>query len=621
MGYLKCEKGSALLISVFLILLFTVLGFTISAMVVNSAKQASITEDRYQGKVLAEMGIQHVKKELERRFPSRESLKVLDINADDYIRALKDGITVTLSGTKNSYTVKAEETKWTSSNDLLPEGTVADSNIPYVLRLKIKSTGTPANNSASPRTVTATLYLNTVPKVFHYAVATPNELRLFGGSNIFGNVYAGSKLALSPYVRITNILDDSIYKVGQPGDGNVPDANPENKPYIQGFINIPKDGFLYKVKPNETDSNYSLLTDSTTVLAADATRQRIQAFFRPLGSPQNGVPIYPSQQYEAGYEAPFIQVEKSNVSFRDVKDMKNPTDSTSSVAYLIDKKLKEGKESSSTRYYDLQNEQFILIKDKDDFPEGFDITSSAPLYLKMGTTGTPPSASGPGQVPIVQLSGDRLKTVPALYIESDSFQTATINLGTADRIEPKEPTGTSDSLSASGSSDNTPFTFNGAIYVKGDVDILGDINVNGTIFVDGNVFIDEMKTVQNQNLVIFASGSISFANRYQDPAFSTYDAANYIANAPSLNAFLYSDKNIELYAYDSVIKINGGLFGGSGTDGYIELNARRKGNSGSYSKGSTRLTVNFNRSIFEKPTIGMPSSDITYVDVFDLVEE
>lgn len=155
-----------------------------------------------------------------------------------------------------------------------------------------------------------------------------------------------------------------------------------------------------------------------------------------------------------------------------------------------------------------------------------------------------------------------------------------------------------------------PFTFEGSIYIKGNLDIVGDINVKGTIYVDGNVVIREIENIQktadqNHNLVILASGTISLTDRYKDkePADETIKP---------LSAFLYSESAMQIFSKDSNNRIYGGIAAGQ-TDSYIELNTLRE------NKGDlpTHLVIAFNRKIFEDTTPGLPPGDRYHIDLFD----
>ncbi|WP_047150609.1 hypothetical protein [Aneurinibacillus tyrosinisolvens] len=587
----KNERGSALLISIFLIVIFTILGIVISSAVINSARNVKTTEDHFQGKILAEMGVEHVQKELKKRFKTRDSLVNLD--ADPYIKLLKDGITITLKPTNNSYTIQLK------TNDAsFVSNPLSGDYAPYNYKAELISTGKPANGNSKPYILAANIYINTIPAAFHYAVSTPGELRLFGGSNVIGDVYADKKMVLSDAIRYK---DSGDYKVNEPTE--VP-GGPKNKPYIQGFINIPKDGFQYNVKPTVKTLgtkppilDYEIDSTIPPITKDSFARDSIKSLFLPLGdTPPDTGKITPNVSYEAGYEAPFIRTGQSASVASDFQDIINPgvpstaSNLTEVIQYYVNK-------PGAYQVISLNDSDFEYTSPSNK-PNGFNNDSIKPLYFDINSTIS--NETDNYQTPFIRMAGNVLNQgIPAIYINSNGTKRVNVELGTP---------------ASFGDSTNTdPFTFDGVMYIKGNLDILGDIAVTGTIFVDGDVLINDINTLQPKNLVILSTGTITFEKQNTNKSIDKINP---------LNVFLYSEKNLELYAYDSVVKINGSIFGGlyneegsNENKGYIELNAKR---DLSDSKGRTRLTIQFNQNIFDSPTKGLPSSRNVYVDIFEL---
>lgn len=82
MNRLNNERGSALLIVLFIVVLFTVLGLSILSYVAQSSRQHVFSEDEIQGKMLADMGLAYFQKYAEQN---------LSFDDEELAQALEDG--------------------------------------------------------------------------------------------------------------------------------------------------------------------------------------------------------------------------------------------------------------------------------------------------------------------------------------------------------------------------------------------------------------------------------------------------------------------------------------------------------------------------------------------------
>lgn len=107
---------------------------------------------------------------------------------------------------------------------------------------------------------------------------------------------------------------------------------------------------------------------------------------------------------------------------------------------------------------------------------------------------------------------------------------------------------------------NGNFTLKGVHFIDGDVKI-NNSNIKGDaiLFVNGDVNIQHTKlnTANNNKLIIFATGDIIYQFSSQ---LSTDLKDKYLNETPLVvNAFLYSDKKIELHGTISNIHLKGGV--------------------------------------------------------------
>ncbi|WP_449537142.1 hypothetical protein [Ferdinandcohnia sp. Marseille-Q9671] len=173
------------------------------------------------------------------------------------------------------------------------------------------------------------------------------------------------------------------------------------------------------------------------------------------------------------------------------------------------------------------------------------------------------------------------------------------------------------------------FTLEGILYTSGNLVSRNDINTNGTIYTKLGANVQNLSNAAG-TLVIMSQGSITLSNN-----------SEWTNNPKVINAFLYSNDELEIYGVGSNIKILGGLFGKN-----IILNAV-KGSSKQtipnyrdldydpsidydrvgyyyFQRGQTslpatssRLSVIFNKNIIKDPPSGIPTVDKVSYEIVD----
>lgn len=175
----------------------------------------------------------------------------------------------------------------------------------------------------------------------------------------------------------------------------------------------------------------------------------------------------------------------------------------------------------------------------------------------------------------------------------------------------------------------TDLTINSHIYTSGNADIKQNLNMNGTIFVSGESTIENLSNQSGGTAVILSKGNLTVANNNL-----------YEKNARQIDAFLYSDQDLEIYGVGSNIKINGGIYGKNitlnatkgetyPTTGYSSYNPNLNTSNfdsigGLYlEKNQTnpnlpsRLQIEFEPDLIQNPPVGLPAVDklqITEID-------
>lgn len=166
----------------------------------------------------------------------------------------------------------------------------------------------------------------------------------------------------------------------------------------------------------------------------------------------------------------------------------------------------------------------------------------------------------------------------------------------------------------------------GKMYVSNSTNIQNDLNTNGTIYVSGDAKIQNLSNTSGGTLVLLADGHIDISNNNEfndDPKV--------------INAFFYSNSQLEIYGVGSNLKIIGGIYGNP-----IILNAV-KGKSeespflGSFSANSyinniyfqnsqnslppekSRLSIIYQKDLILNPPKGIPTVQKLSVKEIDTV--
>ncbi|MFD2369059.1 hypothetical protein ACFSO0_03560 [Brevibacillus sp. GCM10020057] len=633
MKIVKDERGGALLIVFMILVLFTALAYSLANHTMQSVRQRTFSEDEVQGKLLADAGLAYFQEYLEANLqmpasfltgddalqkigeslstPNAEQVAFSEDKVIELVRRISSDEANTykeirLPGMNGSFAIQAQIVS------RIPRETGSTPQ-PYVLQLKVSVIGIPdrAENLRKVK-LTSTVYVNTVPAPFHYAVSTPGQLRLFGGSNIIGNIAADSVVTSSEYRYSTPENDQDVW-----------DTDLGGLPYVEGEISLPDRGNLQSVDSIPEEEPDSTAFSGTTIADAD-----LEKFFVP--SPLDSVEAStvtlsadPATQQIPGYEPPIVTVRSHPTDSLFLDDAE--TDSVENTSTYVREQIQQARASAAgdqiRRITDKDTSLWFKGPDDDEHdPKGE--TSNPGMVDAEEPDGdtllieSPYGTATPDFLSLTaRFTGRSLQNVHHLYIggkDSAGEGIAAVEMGRIGSFLP-EPNDAGD-----------PFTFDGTIYIKGNLDIVGDVSINGTIYVDGNVVIREIRNVsapgKKNNLVIIASGTISLTDRYKDQPITSE------AIQP-LSAFLYSESAMQIYSTSSHNRLIGGIATGRGmplygqdgrlsgyTDSYIELNTRREGKADRY---ASHMSISFDRNIFDEKTPGLPPGDRFHIDLYD----
>ncbi|NME99018.1 hypothetical protein [Aneurinibacillus aneurinilyticus] len=632
---LKNEKGLALITVLFILVLFTVLGLSVLSITMQSSKVRTYVNEETDGKMLAEMGMLYFKKKLEKDLsrvtpadlanPSHPLRQAMENpgKGDELLQQYVDKIAANQAEDKNLYkftplpdspntgfAIGYVDCLDDNGENALPykDGKSGTSQ-PYVRKLKVSVLGVPKGgaNAGSFKTLqkqvklTSTVYINTVPAPFHYAISTSNELRLFGGTNIIGDVLAPVVVTSTDY-RYSEETEDNTQEWKTAGEE-------WNKPYIEGNLFLLNDtgtatenGIYQTGTPKAEAPTEESLQGSTPIATRQALRSAGIMTPKTLAD-DTKTELSAPKPYLPGYEPPFLAAVDKATLFREL-----------TVQDYIKEQIKKNRPSEPDRIIIVENDESLSFEeDSNGFKTKPIPISTNPMFIasrQKPKSGEPPSLT-------VRLTSDVLyhQDGKQLFIAPDTPDCkATVEMGDKD------------AFTDSTANANNPFTFNGSIFIDGDLDIIKDIDMTGTIYVTGDVTIREASNSprknpdKENNLAIIAGGKITLTDRYTsneynnpvklDKWFLPYKKDE--DNIPPFSAFLYSDSTLELYSVKSINLIRGGIANGSSTAKYMELNTKREADS-----LASRLSIQFSRGIFERATPGLPPGDQFFIDMYD----
>lgn len=116
----------------------------------------------------------------------------------------------------------------------------------------------------------------------------------------------------------------------------------------------------------------------------------------------------------------------------------------------------------------------------------------------------------------------------------------------------------------------------GSIFIQKDIYVSGDFNTNGTVYVERG---GDIRNLSNNKgtLVVLSEDTLTVANN-----------SLYTDNPKVIDAFFYSNADLDIYGVGSNLKIRGGIYGQN-----ITLNAVKGKSKESYYSGSKNVASNY----------------------------
>jgi Tfp pilus assembly protein PilX len=615
---MRNERGSALLLVLFMVIIFSLLGMAVLSASIGGATRTETKQKDVQSLHLAEKALNEATAYIMSDFESQDGVNIDEVQErlENIKNKLNDVTTSTLLnedvGSANAE-IKGITFQDNSKND---------SSKRYTIRIEAEATV----NSVTRR-LTQELTLDTFPDSLKYAMGSEGTVKINGSPYIVGDIYAGDVL------MIKNEAEYSYLSKPLEGLNNF---QPTKFPFLDGAAYVQKkemeDGVrAYYCETKSSESNPAAQCDTNIQLnqehsgyqtIGEAENPDIKTIEEVLNTDLHN--LYPKDQSKfAGInvEEAFIdkliqsigkasdgslQVAQRNA----VKDalalnqVNNAPAESTLVTYVrgagveIIKPLPETEPpvTDTVNYTDYQNRKSAILS---RFDSSSELSST---FLFDG-----------------DLTIDGGSMFSQLLFSENSKHPEKLDLNMSDWLIVNGDL-TINATIANG------VNIKANILVTGDLLINGTVNMDATIYAKGSTRIVDASILglNDKELVLISEGPIdiyrvnSFRPIFDDFKYDPTRAGNpptitNSSNPPVLKAFFYTDKEATLYGVGSVFWIYGGFFAktgltvnavlgnADGTDEQILLD-----NQTVSKKERSRLIIDYNSQIFENQKVGLP---------------
>ncbi|REE66678.1 hypothetical protein A8990_14814 [Paenibacillus taihuensis] len=610
------ERGSALLLVVFMILLFAMLGVAVLGATIGGATRAQKSEDNLQTVHLADKALSEAVAHIMAQF-NDQSINPTQITqqAEDFVGKFND-----YSWRDNSDLDKAKSPEYQIKNiclldvpsDISKQGLycadhqtadnpASGNETTYLTSLRVTAE---AVVNGVKRDLTQEVTLDTFPDFLKYSMGSEGNVNVNGAPLFIGSIYAGTQLSIrnaANYVYHSNQnLADTQYLYVVPSDNTTPinelfDDNGD--PIESGKIQI------------QTDSTVQYyIGDSPT--SQDLPQNSQSPQFHGL-----------EPQIEFSEKKKFISIEVPD-TFVDKAFDALGADGT--VDYMLRDALMHAYDDHPINPAD---ELLNLLRDY-----------FRTIYSNQNRVLTVPSKPAAGasdeDVTLYHQAMSKLNDSLShlsgpLYIDGD----LTIGKDGLSKIYYDHEKTVNDWLVVNGDltidndDPNTTIPIRANILVKGNIHLAGKLEMDSTIYslIDSKTSKNEIADAQirgltingvKRELVMIANSPIDI---YRVDSFQNLDPGGYSKDSPNtLDAFFYTDKEAELYGVGSLFWLHGGFFAKDG----MTINAVL-GNTSQVPNQNTlqfepqdeadglnlknaRFVIDYDRDMFKTQGVGLP---------------
>lgn len=210
-GRLRGERGSALVLVMFIVLLLTILGLSVLTAAVGGAQRTETRKNDVQSLHLAEKTLDEAVAYITARL-NKEVENSVDLSQDE-LNAKIDAFLTMLNGSRNPL-VASTDLKQASGDKAVGRILKVTKGAPSKRGESIRYTLTlsaQAEVNGVIRNLTQSMSIDTYPDFLNYTLGSENNLIINGSPYIQGNIYAGNTLRISDTADYKYNLIDRTY--------------------------------------------------------------------------------------------------------------------------------------------------------------------------------------------------------------------------------------------------------------------------------------------------------------------------------------------------------------------------------------------------------------------------
>lgn len=562
------ERGSALLLVVFMALVFTVLGVAIMGATLGGAKRAETRENDVQSLHLAERALNEAAAEIALKFDKQEGAIDLEQLPNDLkeIQAKVNG-----SDTKSGLQGAKGKILGIELPDAYNTQSIAGAGKP-VDKVEVQITiKTEAEVNGVRRILAQDITLDSYPEFLKYAFGSESNVNINGAPYIIGDFYSGLDL------RAKNQAE---YRYNR-AIGEKDQFTPSQFPTLDGDIYVQNEkSILSCTGPDycdyQTGSNYSPIqldgTDDSKLQLKTVVNNTIDNIVYRDKSKFVSVNIEESFLDKLAEASGDSKMDRDNPTlYPGIKDINKGSLNNMEAASAY------ASESAHQRIQSLANRAGIIdLPEKPTYPTS-DKEDDIQQYYEDFANYQLLFASGQGLDKTAIYDG-------SLTINGNELQQMKYDPEVKNKREVNGSYMKSAWLIVNGNltidnQSGAPLEILGNILVNGDVKIRGRVSMDATIITLGKATIEDAEIAGlkvngvEKELLLIAKGKI-FINRVDSfntiaSPFMKGASTQGSGNPPLLKAFFYTDSDAELYGVGSAFWIRGGFF----AKGELTINA------------------------------------------------
>ncbi|MEC0270140.1 hypothetical protein [Paenibacillus anseongense] len=607
------ERGSALLLVLFMVLIFSILGLAVLSASIGGATRTETKQKDVQSLHLAEKALNEAAAYIMSDFQSQDGVNI------DEVQQRLDDIKVKLNGRSTSTSLDADvgAARGEIHDISFRKNNKDDSSLNYEIKIEAEAT---VNNVT--RKLTQFLTLDTFPDSLKYAMGSEGNVLINGSPYIIGDIYAGEALKVKNEAEYL-YLGTPLYKSTK-------------------FPKLVGNAYVQKSASGEGLNAYYCETISSTFSQTSPQCDTLEN----VGNSNSGYKSISEEERE-GVKTIKDVLTSTDAANIHTKDQSKFAGIEVNEAF-VDKMVQAiGKDTAAP---DAQR-----AKVKKEMASRDSLTNYLSPFLQViePLPEVKPDPANEGESAAYEATKNNLKTLFSNELENTMLYNGNLTIDGGDifsKLLYKDSVKNPEKLDLTKSSwfiVNGDLTINNTNIDKGKLDIRANILVTGNLSIHNTVNMDstiytlgktdivdasilgmEVNTnlgIVEKELVLISKGAINIyrVNSFRDikepfkynsnspgnPPVETHGD-----NPPILKAFFYTDSDATIYGVGSVFWVYGGFF----AKGNLTVNAIRGNATGKVesiqmddqtqvtSENLSRLIIDYNSKIFENQKVGLP---------------